>query len=92
MLRVDDIRGVYVLPPTPCRPDAEGWDSTDSGDPDETAAMTEFLLKPGVAGLGLFGTGDGHSKGACRHHGVRCAPSGTVTTARRQLEWTEEAW
>jgi dihydrodipicolinate synthase/N-acetylneuraminate lyase len=62
MLRVDDIRGVYVLPPTPCRADAAGWDSTDSVDLDGTAAMTEFLVKPGVTGLGLFGTtGDGHS-------------------------------
>ena len=62
MLRVQDIRGVYVLPPTPCKLDAGGWDSTDSVDLDETAAMTEFLLKPGVTGFGLFGTtGDGHS-------------------------------
>lgn len=62
MLRVEDVRGVYVLPPTPCREDAGGWDSTDSVDLDETASMTEFLLKPGVAGLGLFGTtGEGHS-------------------------------
>ena len=62
MLSVEDIRGVYVLPPTPCREDAGGWDSTDSVDLAETALMTEFLLKPGVTGIGLFGTtGEGHS-------------------------------
>ncbi len=71
MLTVDDIRGVYVLPPTPCRPDAGGWDATDSVDIDETVRMTEMLIQPGVAGLGLFGTtGEGHSllweeKAAC---------------------------
>lgn len=62
MLEVGDIRGVYVLPPTPCLPDASGWDATDTVDLDETARMTEFLISPGVTGLGLFGTtGEGHS-------------------------------
>src|SRR5215831_17198376 len=62
VLEVGDIRGVYVLPPTPCLPDAGGWDATDSVDLDETARMTEFLISPGVTGLGLFGTtGEGHS-------------------------------
>jgi trans-o-hydroxybenzylidenepyruvate hydratase-aldolase len=61
VLEVGDIRGVYVLPPTPCLPDAGGWDATDSVDLDETARMTEFLISPGVTGLGLFGTtGEGH--------------------------------
>ncbi|HXY44602.1 MAG TPA: dihydrodipicolinate synthase family protein [Acidimicrobiales bacterium] len=62
MLSVEDIRGVYVLPPTPCKEGGGGWDCTDSVDLEETAAMTGFLLQPGVAGLGLFGTtGEGHS-------------------------------
>jgi trans-o-hydroxybenzylidenepyruvate hydratase-aldolase len=62
VLEVGDVRGVYVLPPTPCLPDAGGWDATDSVDLDETARMTEFLISPGVTGLGLFGTtGEGHS-------------------------------
>ena len=62
MLSVDDISGVYVLPPTPCLPDAGGWDAVDSVDLDETARMTGWLIKPGVTGLGLFGTtGEGHS-------------------------------
>ena len=62
MLTTDDISGVYVLPPTPCLPDAGGWDAVDSVDLDETARMTDWLIKPGVTGLGLFGTtGEGHS-------------------------------
>lgn len=62
MLSVDDISGVYVLPPTPCRLDAGGWDAVDSVDIDETVRMTDMLIRPGVAGLGLFGTtGEGHS-------------------------------
>jgi trans-o-hydroxybenzylidenepyruvate hydratase-aldolase len=62
VLTVADIRGVYVLPPTPCKEDAGGWDATDSVDLDETARMTEMLIQPGVTGLGLFGTtGEGHS-------------------------------
>src|SRR5262245_17692052 len=62
MLTVDDISGVYVLPPTPCVENGGGWDAVDSVDLDETARMTELLIHPGVAGLGLFGTtGEGHS-------------------------------
>ncbi|MYB23980.1 MAG: aldolase [Acidimicrobiia bacterium] len=62
MLTSEDIRGVYVLPPTPCLPDAGGWDAVDSVDLDETARMTDWLIGPGVTGLGLFGTtGEGHS-------------------------------
>jgi len=62
MLTVQDVQGVYVLPPTPCKEDAGGWDATDSVDLDETARMIEFLVQPGVGGLGLFGTtGEGHS-------------------------------
>ena len=62
MLTTSDISGVYVLPPTPCLPDAGGWDAVDSVDLDETARMTDWLIKPGVTGLGLFGTtGEGHS-------------------------------
>jgi trans-o-hydroxybenzylidenepyruvate hydratase-aldolase len=62
MLGVDDMRGVYILPPTPCREGAGGCQDVDTVDLDETARMTEFLLQPGVTGLGLFGTtGEGHS-------------------------------
>jgi dihydrodipicolinate synthase/N-acetylneuraminate lyase len=60
MLTVDDIRGVYVLPPTPCREDGLGWDLEDSVDHDEVARMIDLLVQPGVTGIGLFGsTGEG---------------------------------
>ena len=62
MLTVDDIRGVYVLPPTPCLEGAGGPDAVDTVDLDEMARLTDWLIQPGVTGLGLFGTtGEGHS-------------------------------
>lgn len=62
MLTVDDIQGVYVLPPTPALEGAGGWEALDTVDVDETARMVELLCRPGVSGLGLFGTtGEGHS-------------------------------
>ena len=84
MLEVGDIRGVYVLPPTPCLPDAGGWDATDSVDLDETARMTEFLISPGVTGLGLFGTtGEGHS--LLWEEKLACAAA-VVETARGRVQ------
>lgn len=62
MLTVGDVRGLYVLPPTPCKEGAGGWDAVDSVDTDETARMIEQLIEPGVTGIGMFGTtGEGHS-------------------------------
>jgi dihydrodipicolinate synthase/N-acetylneuraminate lyase len=55
MLTVDDIRGVYVLPPTPALSDCD-WDAAQTVDLDEARRMTGLLLQPGVTGLGLFGT------------------------------------
>jgi trans-o-hydroxybenzylidenepyruvate hydratase-aldolase len=84
VLEVGDIRGVYVLPPTPCLPDAGGWDGTDSVDLDETARMTEFLISPGVTGLGLFGTtGEGHS--LLWEEKLACAAA-VVETARGRVQ------
>lgn len=61
-LSVDDILGVYVLPPTPCLENAGGWDAESSVDLAETARMIDLLVRPGITGLGLFGTtGEGHS-------------------------------
>jgi len=61
-LTVEDVRGVYVLPPTPCVEGGGGWDVEQSVDLDEMGRMTELLIRPGVGGLGLFGTtGEGHS-------------------------------
>ena len=82
MLTRDDIRGVYVLPPTPCLPDAGGWDAVDSVDLEETARMTDWLIKPGVTGLGLFGTtGEGHS--LLWDEKLRCAETAVEAAAGR---------
>jgi trans-o-hydroxybenzylidenepyruvate hydratase-aldolase len=84
VLEVGDIRGVYVLPPTPCLPDAGGWDATDSVDLDETARMIEYLISPGVTGFGLFGTtGEGHS--LLWEEKLACAAS-VVETARGRVQ------
>jgi trans-o-hydroxybenzylidenepyruvate hydratase-aldolase len=84
VLEVGDIRGVYVLPPTPCLPDAGGWDATDSVDLDETARMIEYLISPGVTGFGLFGTtGEGHS--LLWEEKLACAAS-VVETARGRAQ------
>ncbi len=84
VLEVGDMRGVYVLPPTPCLADAGGWDATDSVDLDETARMTEFLISPGVTGLGLFGTtGEGHS--LLWEEKLACAAA-VVETARGRVQ------
>lgn len=56
MLTRDDVRGVYALPPTPCKPGAGGWDATDSVDLDETARLVENLITAGVGGIGVCGT------------------------------------
>ncbi len=56
MLTKDDIRGVCALPPTPCKEGAQGWDSTDSVDLDETARMIENIIKGGASMIGLNGT------------------------------------
>jgi trans-o-hydroxybenzylidenepyruvate hydratase-aldolase len=62
MLTAQDIRGIYVLPPTPCKEGAGGWDAVDTVDLDETARMTELIIQPGVGGIALGGTtGEGHS-------------------------------
>jgi hypothetical protein len=38
MLTVQDIRGVYVLPPTPCKEGMGGWDAVDTVDLDPFSA------------------------------------------------------
>ncbi|HEY7060537.1 MAG TPA: dihydrodipicolinate synthase family protein [Chloroflexota bacterium] len=56
MLSRDDVRGVYALPPTPCKEGAGGWDVADSVDLDEAARLVENLIAAGVGGIGLCGT------------------------------------
>ncbi|HLQ34356.1 MAG TPA: dihydrodipicolinate synthase family protein [Chloroflexota bacterium] len=56
MLTGKDLKGVCVMPPTPCKPGAEGWDATDSVDLDEAARMAEKLIQGGVACIAACGT------------------------------------
>src|SRR5713226_10733348 len=56
MLAGKDLKGVCVMPPTPCKPGADGWDATDSVDLDEAARMAEKLISGGVASIAACGT------------------------------------
>ena len=56
MLTRDDIRGVSVMAPTPCKEGHDGWDSDDSVDLDESARMIENLIRDGVGSIALCGT------------------------------------
>jgi trans-o-hydroxybenzylidenepyruvate hydratase-aldolase len=44
------------MPPTPCKPGAEGWAAEDSVDLDEAARMTEQLIQGGVRSIAACGT------------------------------------
>ena len=56
MLTKDDIKGLAVMVPTPCKENAEGWDVVDSIDLDETARMTENYIKTGIGIIAACGT------------------------------------
>lgn len=56
MLNAKDLRGVYVMVPTPCKEGADGWDAEDSVDLDEAARMAESLIGAGIGGIAACGT------------------------------------
>lgn len=59
-LTVDDVKGAWAIIPTPAKPDASDWRSTDTVDLDETVRAVEALVASGVDGilsLGTFGEG-----------------------------------
>lgn len=56
MLTKDDLRGLAVMVPTPCKENAEGWDVADSVDLDETARMTEKYIRAGIGIIAACGT------------------------------------
>lgn len=56
MLQAIDIRGVSAMFPTPCKEGADGWDAVDSVDLDETARMTEKLIRAGIGSIAACGT------------------------------------
>lgn len=56
MLSAQDIRGVTVMIPTPCKEGAGGWDVADSVDLDETSRMVEKLIQAGIGSIAACGT------------------------------------
>lgn len=56
MLTAQDFRGVYGILPTPATDDADRWDATDTVDLDETARLTDQLIRDGCSGLLALGT------------------------------------
>lgn len=56
MLTAQDIRGLTVMVPTPCKEGADGSDVADSVDLEESARMTEQLIQAGIGGIAACGT------------------------------------
>jgi trans-o-hydroxybenzylidenepyruvate hydratase-aldolase len=56
MIAKNDIRGVYAIIPTPAKSGSDRLDATRTVDLDETARVTEQLIKDGVSGLIALGT------------------------------------
>ena len=56
MLTKEDITGVCVYVPTPCKEGGDHWSSTDSVDLDVTARMVEELIQAGVRTIATCGT------------------------------------
>ena len=56
MLTTADIRGVAIMIPTPCIEGGELWSETSSVDLEETARMTENVIRDGVSNIAACGT------------------------------------
>jgi len=56
MLTARDINGVYGIMATPAKEGADQWDATDTVDLDETARLTDTLIRDGCSGLLALGT------------------------------------
>jgi dihydrodipicolinate synthase/N-acetylneuraminate lyase len=56
MLSANDFRGVYAIIPSPAKEGADRADAVDTVDLDETARVTDQLIKDGVAGILTLGT------------------------------------
>ena len=56
MLTKDDLKGLAVMIPTPCKEGAEGWDATNSVDLEETARMIENYIQAGIGVIAACGT------------------------------------
>lgn len=56
LLTLDDIRGAWVIMPTPAKPGSEDWRVEDSVDHDETARVADALVRSGVDAIMSLGT------------------------------------
>jgi trans-o-hydroxybenzylidenepyruvate hydratase-aldolase len=56
MLTANDIKGVLAIMPTPAKDGADRLDATNTVDLDETARLTESLVRDGAAGIMALGT------------------------------------
>ncbi|KIC79255.1 aldolase [Pseudomonas sp. C5pp] len=55
-MTADDVNGVWVIMPTPAKPDASDWRVENTVDLDETVRIVENLLASGVNGIMSNGT------------------------------------
>lgn len=56
LLDVRDIKGAWAIIPTPSKPGASDWRSTDTVDVDETVHMVNMLIDSGINGILSMGT------------------------------------
>ncbi|HXG36283.1 MAG TPA: dihydrodipicolinate synthase family protein [Dehalococcoidia bacterium] len=56
MLSKDDIKGLCVMAPTPCKENAQDWRVADSVELNESARMTENYIQAGVGSIAACGT------------------------------------
>ncbi|HEX2386785.1 MAG TPA: dihydrodipicolinate synthase family protein, partial [Candidatus Binatia bacterium] len=56
MITAQDIKGALAIMPTPAKEGAERLDATDTVDLDETARISENLVRDGAAGIMALGT------------------------------------
>jgi trans-o-hydroxybenzylidenepyruvate hydratase-aldolase len=56
LMSVDEVRGVWVVMPTPAKPGAEDWRARDTVDLDETARVVNALIDAGADAVVSLGT------------------------------------
>src|ERR671925_1091052 len=56
MITANDLRGALAILPTPAKEGAERLDATNTVDLDETARLTESLIRDGASGIMARGT------------------------------------
>ena len=56
MISAQDLKGALAIMPTPAKEGADRLDATNTVDLDETARLTESLVRDGAAGIMALGT------------------------------------